>query len=312
MNIFKNGLKIAMAISLIFLFSCEKDQNDSTKNTLTHEIGKIETIYQEGAIKIENKITSGFQKLETNADENYKESIRLELERSFSKQNTYLKSGSGWVGVLKNGTCGSYQELNIFMDCEDGNWNTSGSGWVGNNSIDANGNVSLVFCVVSQYNFTRCHFDYAVLDVSGNPLPSGVNGFTRYVDNEDSNNKNKVTLDGTTISGAYGNNYFNANTTLAFQFYPNNGTTVTDCFQYGLGYSGIYLHDFGLLAKPQSAVYPSNIQNYGSITSDDEDSGNANNLTQDRTNVPSADCTTNVMVNDISSTKFNFTWMHFN
>ncbi len=310
MNIFKNGIKIAMAFSLVFLLSCEKDGNDPTNNSLSNEIKKIETTYKEGAIKLENKITSGIQKVETTADEKYRESIRRELEKSFSKQTTYLKSGSGWVGVLKNGSCGSYQELNIFMDCEDGNWNTSGSGWIGNNSIDTNGNVNLVFCVVSQYNFTRCHFDYAVLDISGNPLPSGVNGFTRYIDNEDSNNKNKVTLNGTTISGAYGNNYFNANTTLAFQFYPNNGTIETDCFQYGLGYAGIYLHDFGLLAKPQSYTYPSNILNYGSITSDDEDSGNANYLTQ-IINVPNTTCVTNIMANDISSTKFNFTWMHF-
>jgi len=311
MNIFKNVLKIVMAISLIFLLSCEKDQIDTTNNTLTQEIGKIETSYQEGAIKLETKLVSGIQKVETTADENYKESIRQELDRSISKQITYLKSGSGWVGVFKNGSCGSYQELNIFMDCEDSNWYTSGWGWVGNNSIDAGGNVSLVFCVVSQYHFTRCHFDYAVLDISGNPLPSGVNGFTRYIDNEDSGNINKVTLNGTTISGAYGNNFFNANTKLAFQFYPNNGSSQTDCFEYGIGYDGIYLHDFGLLAKAQSYTYPSNILNYGSITSDDEDSGNANWLSQNKANVPTADCTTNIMTSDMSSTKFNFTWMHF-
>ncbi|MDP3912449.1 MAG: hypothetical protein Q8R96_01760 [Bacteroidota bacterium] len=310
MNIFKNGLKIAIAISLIFLLSCEKDQNDSTDNTLTQEIGKIETIYQEGAIKIENKIVSGIKKVETYADENYKEGIRQELEKSISKQTTYLKSGSGWVGVLKNGACGSYQELSIFMDCEDGNWNTSGSGWIGNNSIDANGNVTLVCCVVSQYNFIRCQVDYAVLDISGNPLPSGVNGFTRYIDNEDKNNKNKVTLNGTQISGAYGNNYFNANTTLAFQFYPKNSTTGTHCFNYQMGYLGIYLHDFGLFGKPQSTTYPSDIRSLGSITSDDEDSGNANWLSQ-TINVPNTTCTTNIMEDGHSFTTFNFLWMHF-
>lgn len=152
--------------------------------------------------------------------------------------------------------------------------------------------------------------DYAILDISGNALPSGVNGFTRYIDNEDRNNKNKVTLNGTQISGAYGNNYFNANTTLAFQFYPKNNTIGTTCFKWSMG---IDLHDFGLFGKPQfvSGQFGTNVINIGSITSDDEDSGNANWLSQ-IINVPNTTCTTNIMTNDISSTKFNFIWMRFN
>jgi hypothetical protein len=310
MNILKNGSNIAIAITLIFLLSCEKDQIATTNDTLGKEIAKIETSYQEGASKIETKLVSGIQKIETSASEDYKAEIRRELEKSYTKQNTYLKSGSGWVGVLKDGTCGSYQELNIFMDCEDGNWNTSGYGYVGNSSIDSNGNVNLVFCVVSQYHFARCQFDYAVLDISGNPLPSDVNGFTRGIDNEDNNNKNKVTLNGTTISGAYGNNYFNTNTTLAFQFYPKNHSTVANCFGEFTQYMGIYLHDFGVFGKSQGTGSPTFVRRHGSITSDDEDSRNANSLTQ-IINVPNTTCTTNIMTNDISSTKFNFTWMHY-
>jgi hypothetical protein len=82
---------IDQGITLFFLLSCKKDQNDSNNNTLTNEISKVETIYQEGAIKLENKLSPDSSKIETSADESYKEKIRQDLEKSFSKQITYLK-----------------------------------------------------------------------------------------------------------------------------------------------------------------------------------------------------------------------------
>lgn len=191
------------------------------------------------------------------------------------------------------------------MDCEDSNWAKSGSGWIGNCSIDSNGNVTLVCCVVPAVSFKRCGFDYAVLDLNGNALPSGVNGFTRYIDNEDGNNINKTTLDGTTI-GTLGKCSFNTNTTLAFQFYPKDGSNSTTCISYTVW---PFFKDFGLFGKLQLPI-SGNITHYGSITSDDEDSGNVNSLSQNRTNVPTADCRTNIMPDGVNTT-FNFTWMHF-
>ncbi|HAH24565.1 MAG TPA: hypothetical protein DCL77_12580, partial [Prolixibacteraceae bacterium] len=53
MNILKISLKIATVTTLVFLYSCTKDQKDINENSLTSQITKIETVYTEGDIKIE-------------------------------------------------------------------------------------------------------------------------------------------------------------------------------------------------------------------------------------------------------------------
>lgn len=268
MNIIKNGLKITMCLALLFLFSCEKDQNESASNMLTEEIGKVETIYKEGDIKIENTVDPAYQNVETSASESYKEKIRQDLEKSYSKQTTYLKSIGRVVGVIKSVTCGSYQELMIYMDCEDGSSNlTSVNGWVGDCTVDGNSNVTLKFCVVGDANFSGAQNDFAVLDLNGmlpeSYWPYGAGSIQRYFDNEDGSNKNRFSLGGTPLWGAYGKCNFINNINLAFHYYAGGVSNDVYCNVY-LGFSYGVFGQFG--------------NNKGWINTNDEDNRNANSL----------------------------------
>lgn len=280
MNIFKSTLKTFLVIASLFLLSCEKDRNNLNDNTLSSEINKVETKYQEGATKLETIATPGFAKIETTASNVYKAKIRKELETSYSKQTTYLKSIDNLVGVIRDGSsCGSYQELDVQMDSEDSNCQSGGTGYIGGCTIDPGGNIILRFCIVGAYNFVRTSSDFAVLDLGGN-VPSDANGVTRYFDNEDSNNMNYARVDGTSFSGQYGGCNFGANTTLAFYFYPAN-INAPGSFPW-LGVSNyIVLGRFGF--------------SRGTIYSDDEDTGNANWLSQSPTHITGVNCTTNII-----------------
>lgn len=262
MNIFKNVFKATLVLALLFLYSCEKDQNDSNNNMLTEEISKVETRYQEGDIKIENTLDPNFQKIETSAVESYKKKIIQALEDSYSKQTTYLKSAGNKVGVIKSGTCGSYQELMVFMDCEDGSNNISSvNEWVGDCGRDSNGNITLRFCVVNGAYFERTNSNYAVLNLTGlSSWPYGMGYIYRYFDNEDNNNANSFTLDGTPLWNYwFGRCYLGSNIGLGFYHYIANSSSPT---YPNLGFSYGVFGQFG--------------NSKGSIITDDEDNKNAN------------------------------------
>jgi len=255
MNFLKLFLSFIFVITLFFLISCEKEQdNIETETSLTEEIGKVETIYQEGDIKIEN-VNEG-SKIESDADFSLKDKIRDELEASYSKTHI-LKSGSNSVGVFKSGSCGSWPVLDVFMDCEDKNPATSTSGWVGDSYRDGNKNVHLQFCVVDNAYFEHTNVDFAVLNLEGN-LPWGISRIARYFDNEDKNNTNSVTYNGSSYSGWLGDCHFGGNTRLSFYYYPK---TSSHSFP-SLGIS------YGVLGRFGS--------DQGSIYTDDEDKNNAN------------------------------------
>jgi len=257
MKLIKVFLTFIFIITLFFLISCEKDQeNIETLNYLTEEIGKIETSYKEGDIKIEN-INDG-NKIENDADFSLKDKIRNELEASYSKTHTFLKSGSNTVGVFKSGSCGSWPVLDIFMDCEDNNPQTSTSGWIGDSYRDGNKNVHFQFCVVNNAYFEHTNIDFAVVNLTAN-LPWGVSRIARYFDNEDKNNTNSVTYNGNRYSGLFGDCWFGGNTRLSFYYYPK--TTYQRPFP-SLGIS------YGVLGRFGS--------NQGSIYTDDEDKDNKN------------------------------------
>lgn len=257
-------------MTLLFLNSCEKDQKVWNDITLTSEIDKVVTLYQEGDVKLENIVGSDYKKVETEANDLLKEKIRLELEKSNSKQKTFLKSGSNPVGIIKaTPTCGVYPELKIFMDSEDSNCQTSHLGNIGSciASTADNGNITLYFCLVDAIDFDRKNFDYAVLDFGGN-IPYNANGLTRVLDNEDSSNKNLVKLNGTIISGYYGGSRFYYDTQLAFYYYvadPSKGSALPI-------FSGISQY----MVFGKAPVGGGASQN--SIYSDDEDGSNLNSL----------------------------------
>ncbi|MHB9143592.1 MAG: hypothetical protein ACYC25_17145 [Paludibacter sp.] len=99
----------------------------------------------------------------------------------------------------------------------------------------------------------------------------------RVLDNEDSSNQNKVTIDGTVVSGYYGGCRFYYDTQLAFYYYvadPSKGYSLPS-------FSGI----------SQYMVFGTATYRLNSIYSDDEDNNNANSLST----------VTNVSVNSPSS-----------
>lgn len=57
-------------------------------------------------------------------------------------------SENNLVAVFKVGSCGSYKELEITVDCEDRRGKSSTSGNVGDTYVDGNENVHLKFCLV--------------------------------------------------------------------------------------------------------------------------------------------------------------------
>lgn len=251
---------------LVAIGSCKKENSDEytegNNTNLSTEISKIETSYKEGDIKIENKLQPGDTKIETSASAETKEKIRFELEKSVSKQTTYLKSGSNVVGVIANGSCGQYSTLEIKMDCEDRNFNSSSSGWIGDCSVLGDGNVVLKFCMVYNAFFERMfQMDYAVLDMSTRSMPNGLDEITRYFDNEDKNNINYSKINGVLLPlSQFGQTIIGtSNTRLGFYYYKSY-TSGGNFPNLGISY--------GVLGRFGSYQ--------GSIYTDDEDDGNAN------------------------------------
>jgi len=273
MNIFKNVLKITMVVTSLFLFSCEKEQNEPNSSSLTDEFKKVETAYKEGDYKIETTSGVNDSKVVTQASNEYKEKVQQILSK-YSKQTTYLKNASDYVvyivGVIKNlnGTCGPYTEYAIFMDCEDSGHNSRAYNWVGASNVDGNGNVTLRICMVNQDYFNNTTSDYAVLKLSTSNWQSsawnGPNRIVAKIDNEDSGNANITTINGVPIepyNDPEGN--FSFDTTLGFYKYP--GLAYGQAFpSLGIGY-GV----FGQIGP---------VANRGRIHLDDEDSNNKNSL----------------------------------
>lgn len=262
-----------MVITFLFLFSCKKEpnekQNDSNVNTLTDEIDKVVTIYQEGDIKIEN-IDPDLPKIETSAPESYKEKIRHELENSYSKQTNYLKSSGNMVGIIRSGTCGAYHELKLQMDCEDSRPATKKIGsFTGDCLVDAYRNIVLRICMVDGAYFVRTNHSYAVLNLSPNSLPIGVTRVIRLFDNEDSPNSNVLYVNDNQVSlpSTIGECNFSHDTMLGFYYYPADPNSTASFPNLGFTY-GVF------------GNWSSNTTDKGQIFSDDEDLHNANYLYQ--------------------------------
>jgi hypothetical protein len=252
-------------LALLFLLGCQKEdqveinQTDEV-NSITDDIQKIETRYQEGSIKYEGPGVQGDPKIETDLPQNIKEKIRFELEKSFSKQNAYVKNSGNLVAVFKNGTCGSYPELQINMDEEDTNAGSYYNEWTGDSYVTVSDyNVVLNLCVVDNVYFERTTNDYAILNLSST-IPEGVSRIVRFFDNEDTNNGNFTLLNGSSYSGWYGDCQFEGNTRLSFFYYPSS--TFNAFPNLGISY--------GVLGRFGES------EDKGFIFCDDEDSRNGN------------------------------------
>lgn len=209
-----------IVIFFFILQSCTKEDENPINQTLqSQELAKVETKYQEGQFKYEGPLDE--PKIESQASQELIEKIRVELEKTYTKQISLAKSGGNLVAVFKDNTCGSYPELVVNMDCEDSSPASYSSGWIGASQVTPTyKNVIFRFCVVNNQYFEQTDVDYAVLMLT-TTLPSGVSRICRYFDNEDNGNGNWTTYDGSPYSGWFGDCYFGTNTRLSFYYYPH-------------------------------------------------------------------------------------------
>lgn len=274
-NIKKGYAFMILAISTI---ACHQDEIVETelRESVTEEILKIETIYDLGDVKIENESLE--DKVESFADETLKKKIWIELGKSYSKTTTYSKTNEinipGYDGVLKETNCGQFNELAIFMDCEDNRpWTKKKGQYVGASEVDGKKNVKLKFCLIPNLPQRSTNYDYGVLFLGDNHLNlDGASTIIRSFDNEDNSNSNYYEYNGIKQNGEYkflgGVNgtcpltkIGGSNTRLTFHYFkanPNSG----DFPDLGIPY-GVF-GQFGPLAQQ------------GSIYIDDEDRRNAN------------------------------------
>lgn len=174
-----------------------------------------------------------------------------------------------YVGVIpaSNGCPSGLPEVRINMDNEDKSEASSVSGWVGGTQRDSNGNLHFVFCRVEGDQFrslnstSSSRSNYAVLKLSGR-CPNGSVEFTRFFDNEDSNNANSS-------SGVLWPSVMDRNTTLRFCLFRGSSSSVTALPNLGFDYGVFAQTSFGWA------------RGFGTIYSDDEDTNNTNSYTAD-------------------------------
>lgn len=186
-----------------------------------------------------------------------------------------LGAGVFDVGVIPDRNVGcpaGSDELVIRMDDEDDSNGSSRTGYVGKTNLGETASATrFYFCKVdgSQFHpFTTAasaadqRDDYAVLKL-GTTCPAGSQEFSRTYDNEDSSNGNFFT-------GVISPNISNSNTKLfycLFRFAAAGTTTMSAFPNLGTGFA------YGVFAP---ADFNRGALAFGTIRSDDEDSGNTN------------------------------------
>ena len=201
----KKNTSSAIKILLLagIFYGCQKEnvtRNDYKQETDKRsdyklETDKIETSIASGLTKDKSYITN-FPKYETEASKDLKQKIMGAMINSYSKTNAIPAINSEIFGVFKDGSCGSYRELDIKMDCEDNNSASSTKGYTGNTTVDG-GDIYYRFCLINdRKNFPQISTGkYAVLSLDRHQSTNGINiSFDRYFDNEDHDNQNAVVL----------------------------------------------------------------------------------------------------------------------
>lgn len=252
---------------LIFLSSCKKEYpNYDAVNS--QEVNKIETMYAVGMEKMETSLQPGETKIETFASDLIRESIISQIDHSNLKKMQGAKSGvlGDRVGVFRdqNHTCGSYDQLDITMDCEDRRNANGYGGWIGGNTV--NSNVTLSFCLVPTSAFQSSkYYKYAVLDIYGGYQDR----VERLFDNEDGSSINSVKLNGVSLTS------LQIQTLLGGGIEQGNNTDLTFYIYNQDAVNGAVT--FPNLSIPYGVVgYFNAGMGQGWIHTDDEDTNNAN------------------------------------
>ncbi|MBN2668342.1 MAG: hypothetical protein JXR60_03850 [Bacteroidales bacterium] len=235
-----------LIIAIIYSFTTKKTQVEL--NSITSEIQKLNRDYL--MIPDTGHVNSNIEVLEISDELKYK--IKKQIDLSYSKRT--VNEVGDRVGVFKDCTCGDYDELVIYMDCEDDdNPTTRKKGWTGGSYVTSNKNVILKFCIIDDLDdmniFRRTEYDYATLMIDWD---GGISDLViRLFDNENDGNINYVSLNGEEITGWYGsNNYFGENTRLVFSFFPK-----TSYSPHSLPYIGFNYGILGRFGSKQGYIY---------------------------------------------------------
>lgn len=252
-----------------FLQSSEMDLAELNQQ---YELAKeAEVVSEEDSLKIETRADASV--IESSMQEYVTElNNRISVAKEKVMRSAYGVTGT-LVGVLKVGSCGTYKELSIAMDCEDKRDNSNTTGNVGDTFRDSNGNMHFHFCLTEADRFYPggvLLIDHINYNSKYTGLPMDI--IVRHHDTEDSggstsmssehseyNKLDKISKGLTNITPSHAD--------LAWGFprpgnfsYPSYPPPIP-----AVGPSGI---QYGLLVKQPSST--------GTISCDDEDSGNDN------------------------------------
>lgn len=211
-------------------------------------------------------------KIETRADRDTIQAIMDAYVTEMMNRNAVAKekvmraaySETDLVAVFKVGSCGSYKELEIIVDCEDRKGRSNTNGNVGDTYVDGNENVHLKFCLVEANRY----YPGGVLLIDHTPYSpyNRENIVVRGHDTEDSDEKNR----------ASGNHlYYNNNANLS-QWLTQIGRNVN--LAWGFPNGDPLYHPVGPASGIKYGLLSNGAASTGTIYFDDEDSSNKNFL----------------------------------
>lgn len=194
----KKQILIAGVFLSSLIIGCTQDEaleTLSNESSLGNEIKKVETLFADNMQKEKNEaleVDEG-EKLETSMpyedklvyyDYINRNGVKTPTPPMKTSSREALSSDFGLVLKPKGVRCYPYNELILVMDCEDHRERSYVSGNTGETFVDGNGNVHFFFCVVPK----------AMTRIGG--LEEKRENFTRFFDCEDSDNDNRLYLNG--------------------------------------------------------------------------------------------------------------------
>lgn len=275
-------MKKNLFIALAALTICGSCSNESYLPGSEQELAELNGEYEKMKYHTEKfEGEDDLEKIETSADEatikaSMDEYVTELMNRTATAKEKVMRSTysatATVVGVFKVGSCGTFKELYVSLDCEDTKESSFVSGDVGDTFVDGAGNVNLQFCLVAANRFYPGgvflvnHVNYSLSDRDSR------HAVVRHHDSDDKNPNNHVS--GTHPDYLYKENLsgytkIDRNTTLAWMFpdkLAHSGWDYINANNIGFGPTGNI--KYGVLTSALAAS--------GYINVDDEDSGNTN------------------------------------
>ncbi|HYF31659.1 MAG TPA: hypothetical protein VD993_11110 [Chitinophagaceae bacterium] len=302
----RKALRLAAGILLLGSVACKKTSikdPENSENSITDEVAKIETTWD--GIFDKNESYRSVEKKEARASSAIRMAALAAVNEQYQEYLRNLGSGVGsqlrlgnFVGVIKNGlNCNGYDELYIYMDCED---NDPRTGWVSSGGSyrphwDIGNNAGLRFCIVPGNDFHSyqhvdpttgavTNFAYAVLRVTTNFYPDAFE-INRYHDNEDNNNKNSAWYEpwgqpsypvkaSTNPTTSVYRTYIDNNSLMSFHVFNSNLLPTTPFTQWP-DFNGM---SYGVFAHSLEMVNTSDPNRNANLYIDDEDHNNVNDF----------------------------------